>query len=189
MTSKYHSNQVRIIAGQWRGRKIRFPDITDLRPSSDLIRETLFNWLSPHIQGQSCLDLFAGSGALGFEALSRGAAYVRMVDSHPAVIRQLKATAMQLKTEKIDIIQGVAPQCLQTHTTQPFDIVFLDPPFGHQLITACSQWLEESDYLANNARIYVEMAQNISKFCLPKRWEVLYNKQSGRVYYYLLKRL
>lgn len=189
MISKYRSNQVRIIAGQWRGRRIRFPDITNLRPSADMVRETLFNWLSPHIQGQSCLDLFAGSGALGFEALSRGAAYVQMVDSHPAVVKQLRATAVQLQTENVDIIQGIAPQCLKADIRQPFDIVFLDPPFGRQLITACSQWLEENDYLARNARIYVETEQNISNYCLPEHWQILYNKQSGRVTYCLLQRI
>ena len=189
MISKHRTNQLRIIAGQWRGRKIQFPALDGLRPSGDRFRETLFNRLSPQIEGQCCLDLFAGSGALGFEALSRGAAYVQMVDRHAAVIRQLQATAAALQTEAADIMHGVVPQCLSEQPARRFDIVFLDPPFKQQLVAKCSQWLQNHGYLAENARIYIETELPIGELCLPECWQLLYNKQSGRVCYYLFKRM
>ena len=121
------SNQVRIIAGQWRGRKLSFPDVTGLRPTSDRIRETVFNWLATSLPGASCLDLFAGSGALGFEAASRGATRVVMVDRNRDVVRALRDNRQRLSASMIKIVQQDAENYLSAADGQ-FDVVFLDPP-------------------------------------------------------------
>ena len=185
----HKTNQVRIIAGKWRGRKIHFPAMPGLRPTPDSVKETLFNWLAPYIKGKSCLDCFAGSGALGFEALSRGAEHVVMIDRQISIIKQLKQTATQLQAEKVDIIQGAAPYCLKYHATQPFDIVFLDPPFNQQIIENCVHWLENNNHLNKNAYIYMEAESLKGKLDLHNGWQMLYNKKSGRVSYYLFQRI
>src|SRR5689334_13621175 len=118
---------IRIIGGTWRGRKLLVPDVPHLRPTPDRVRETLFNWLAPVLPGAHCLDAFAGSGALGFEALSRGAAQVVMVDESPVVIKHLQAQAVILKTTQAEIYRANVPQQLKK-PAKPFDIVFLDPP-------------------------------------------------------------
>ena len=120
------NNQLRIIGGKWRGRKIKFPDIEGLRPTPDRVRETLFNWLSPVIIGAKCLDLFAGSGALGFEALSRGASKTVFVDSNNLVTQQLQYNQQLFQCSDIEIHKMSAEQYLQT-TEKSFDIIFLDP--------------------------------------------------------------
>lgn len=127
------AGKVRIIAGKWRSRKIDVIDVTDLRPTPDRVRETLFNWLSPYIEGASCLDLFAGSGILGFEALSRGAASVTMVDSSLAVVKALQVQAIKLVADGTEIVCADALTWLGTNTKQ-FDIIFLDPPFSKKLL-------------------------------------------------------
>src|SRR5205085_3095301 len=119
---------VRIIAGKWRGRKLKVPDIQDLRPTPDRVRETVFNWLAPYIQGSYCLDLFTGSGVLGFEALSRGASYVEMIDQSPEVVTLLQQELMQFEAENARIFCKTVPHELPK-ADHMFDIVFLDPPY------------------------------------------------------------
>src|SRR3989338_6201010 len=132
MTTHRKPNRLRIIAGTWRGRKLTFPDTPELRPSPDRVRETLFNWLAPVIEGARCLDLFAGSGALGFEALSRGAHCVTFVDTSSEVISHLHTTLQQLSTTA-EILKLNATKPF-TCKNKPFDIVFLDPPFHQNLL-------------------------------------------------------
>lgn len=183
-----HKNQIRIIGGQWRSRKLSFPDVPGLRPTPDRVRETLFNWLSPYIVGAHCLDLFAGSGALGFEALSRGAASVLMVDQSQPVIQQLRENALLLKSEQeVQLHCGSVPN-VQLSIAQPYDIVFLDPPFQQNYLSACCQWLEQLNCLANNALIYIEAEAKLAlPLPIPAHWEMLRQQRAGQVGYYLLR--
>lgn len=183
------SGKVRIIAGKWRSRKITFPAIPGLRPTHDRIRETLFNWLMNDIEGATCLDLFAGSGVLGFEALSRGAKHVTFVDNSPEVIASLKKNVATLNVESFaDIIQAECPDSLLTLKHAPFDIVFLDPPFFQNLIPATIDWLEGSNYLEAGALIYVEMEGSLSPLPLAVDWETFRWKKTSTLIYSLFKR-
>lgn len=150
--------QVRIIAGQWRGRRLNFPDVDGLRPSGDRVRETLFNWLQGDLPGAYCLDLFAGSGALGFEAASRQAARVVMVEQDIKAANALQQHRQKLAANTVDIIHQDALGWLKTNhpAGHAFDIVFLDPPFASTLFAEALQVLEEGLWLAPEALIYSE---------------------------------
>jgi 16S rRNA (guanine966-N2)-methyltransferase len=179
--------EVRIIAGKWRGRRIKVPEVKDLRPTPDRVRETLFNWLSPHIVGARCLDLFAGSGALGFEALSRGAAYVELVDQSAIVVTLLRKELVEFEVENAIAYQAKAPQQLRKPDV-PFDIVFLDPPYhGNHLFSAC-HYLETQGFLAKKALIYLEAAAPIEDNDLPSTWHLIKQQQAGLVAYHLARR-
>lgn len=180
------NNKVRIIGGRWRGRKLSFPDIAGLRPTADRVRETLFNWLKPYLDNAHCLDLFAGSGALGFEAASRGAAQVVMVDSDKAVIQQLRANKTLLQANNVTIYQAVIPKLIPL-PEQRFEIVFLDPPFHKNLIEPVCQWLIHHDYLAKQALIYLEAETALTPLPIPEAWEILKSKRMGQVNYYLIQ--
>lgn len=148
-------NELRIIGGRWRGRKLRFPSAEGLRPTPDRVRETLFNWLAPVIHGARGLDLFAGSGALGLEALSRGAAELVFVERAPRVARYLRETVAALAAAGGRVVQSDAEAFL-AGTAQPFDVVFLDPPFDAQVVPALLARLVAGGWLAPGARVYVE---------------------------------
>ncbi|MGD9153372.1 MAG: 16S rRNA (guanine(966)-N(2))-methyltransferase RsmD [Gammaproteobacteria bacterium] len=178
-------NQVRIIAGIWRGRKLPFPDLKNLRPTPDRVRETLFNWLAKVINGANCLDLFAGSGALGFEALSRGAANVVFVDSAPEVIANLHANQKMLQAENLEIYHMNAEQYL-SQTKEQFDIVFLDPPFQKQMIPTYCQLLAKNNLLKANGYAYIETNTTLLSDDLPQNWQIIKQKRAGKVRYYLL---
>ncbi len=175
------ASMVRIIGGQHRGRKLPFPEMPGLRPTGDRIRETLFNWLQPVIEGARCLDLFAGSGALGMEAASRGAGRVVMVEQAGSVVRQLERNRQQLELAQVDIVRADALQFLERQPA-PFDIVFLDPPFDGNLLAPLCQRLTLG-WLSDGARIYLE--EDISREfpLLPEGWEWLRQKTAGRVRY------
>jgi 16S rRNA (guanine966-N2)-methyltransferase len=181
------SNQVRIIAGQWRGRKLSFPAIEGLRPTSDRIRETLFNWLAPVIPGAVCLDLYAGSGALGFEAASRGAARVILIDQDARAARFLQDNCRHLAADQVEVIAGDAAECLAGRD-QRFDIVFLDPPFSRpELLAQAINLLSSGDYLSEGAYIYVETAAKGADIDIPNSWTLLKQKQAGAVSYRLFR--
>ena len=182
--SKNRAGQLRIIGGSWRGRKIDFTTEPGVRPTSDRIRETLFNWLQTTIGDARCLDLFSGSGALGFEALSRGAREVVMVDQSSAVTKQLIANADLLKSKGAQIEQCVADNYLQ-RPAQPFDIVFLDPPFEAEAIEYYCVQLESGQWLAPSALIYMERAKGTLAPQLPAGWQLHREKQTGGVIYAL----
>ncbi len=152
------------------------------------MRETLFNWLQKNIQGARCLDLFTGSGALGLEALSRGADYALLIDDHTKVVSQLKQHLQTLQTNAGEIRQGDALQILATPPDLPFDIVFLDPPFNKGLITPCIEALESNGWLSENARIYLEAESSMRDLNLPKQWEILRQQKAGQVACYLAAR-
>jgi 16S rRNA (guanine966-N2)-methyltransferase len=166
------SGKIRIIAGQWRGRKIQVADVPGLRPSSDRTREILFNWLMPVLEGARCLDLFAGSGALGFEAASRGAGFTLLLEQNPQAVRALRAAAVTLNATHIEIIQADARVFLRQAPAQPFDIIFLDPPFAANLLPSVCQALQSPGWLQASALIYLEMART-QAFSLPPNWALL----------------
>lgn len=178
---------VRIIAGKWRGRKLKVPEVKDLRPTPDRVRETLFNWLAPILPGARCLDLFTGSGALGFEALSRGAAYVEMVDQSPMVVRLLNEQLLVFKAENASVRCASIPAQLST-PAQPFDIVFLDPPYSGDLLLSTCAYLEKQGFLADSAHIYLEARDVIKDNDLPIGWRIVKSQQAGQVAYHLAVR-
>lgn len=178
------ANQLRIIGGQWRGRKLRFADGEGLRPTTDRVRETVFNWLQGIIEGARCLDLYAGSGALGLEALSRGAAEVVFWEKNPKAVRALRDNLELLKADRGQVIQGDTLQQLQG-PAHPFDVVFLDPPFGRELLQPSLDLLASQGWLAAGARIYIEHASKGEGFTTPPGWELLRSKQAGQVAYHL----
>lgn len=174
-------NKVRIGAGAWRSRLLCFPDALGLRPTPDRVRQTLFNWLGQELHGKTCLDLFAGSGALGFEALSRGAPSVVMVEQNPAVHRALNENAGLLKADRGSIVRMDAVQFL-AQNTQRFDVIFLDPPYGRG-------WLEKllpqmARHLAPDGVVYAEAEHELTD--LPG-WHVYKHGKAGSVHYHLLK--
>ncbi|MDM8564142.1 16S rRNA (guanine(966)-N(2))-methyltransferase RsmD [Candidatus Halobeggiatoa sp. HSG11] len=169
--------KIRIIAGQWRGRKISVLDKPGLRPTPNRLRETLFNWLTPYLPGSKCLDLFAGSGALGIEAASRGAEQVLLVEKEFDIIKNLHQHIITLNSKNIKIKQMDAITFLQKETTETFDIVFLDPPFEQNLLIPCSNLLEP--WLNKSAYIYLETNANIiASF---NNWQIIRQKKVGQV--------
>lgn len=180
-------NKLRIIGGGWRGRIITFPDRLSVRPTPNRVRETLFNWLAPVIHQAHCLDLFAGSGALGFEALSRGAATVTWVDNDRLVIEHLEKTMAQLAAENASVLCLSLPG-VNFPGSKKFDIVFLDPPFFQNYLPICCQWLEEQKLLAGNAYIYVEMERSLVNLSTPTDWTLRKSQSAGQVAYHLFQR-
>lgn len=185
MPPRHGPNQLRIIGGTWRSRRVSFPDVEGLRPSPDRVRETLFNWLTPIIAGSRCLDLYAGSGALGLEALSRGAAAVTFVDADRRVVQQLEQNLKLLGAHDASVVQSDALSFLQ-RPPQPFDVVFLDPPFRRNLLPACLEKLA-AGWLTEGARVYVESEAELGEPPLLPDWELLRSKQAGQVRYSLLQ--
>ena len=182
------NNQLRIIAGQWRGRKLSFPDVDGLRPTGDRIRETLFNWLAPEIQGSRCLDLFAGSGALGIEALSRGAEISVLVERDAKAAAQLKANLDILKAEQGRVVNADVLGLLQRgNTDAPYHIIFIDPPFQLKLWQAVIEALEAGNWLADNATIYIESGRD-DEYQPPINWQLHRDKHAGAVSYRLFYR-
>jgi 16S rRNA (guanine966-N2)-methyltransferase len=179
--------QVRIIGGCWRGRKLHFSSVPGLRPTPDRVRETLFNWLAPEIVGAYCLDVFAGSGALGFEALSRGAHSVVMIDQSPVLIKELRQNAEILGASKQ--VQFYCASMPEIKLAEPnhFDIVFLDPPFYQNYLAICYQWLQTNHYLAPDALIYIEAESSLQSLPLPENWSIIRQKKAGQVGYYLIR--
>ncbi len=175
---------VRIIAGQWRGRRLQVPHLPGLRPTPDRVRETLFNWLRPYLLGARCLDLFAGTGALCLEALSRGAQSAVMVETAAAAAAALRANAARLGADRAEVIEAPAMHYL-AGTPQPFDIVFIDPPFASDLIARTSALLEERGWLSRNALIYVEAPAALHPLPLPNTWEGIRSGTAGQVGYHL----
>lgn len=180
-------NQVRIIAGKWRGRKIQFSKTGDIRPTHDRIRETLFNWLSPYIEGAVCLDLFAGSGVLGFEALSRGAQAVTFVDKSRENIVSLEANEAELQVNNVQVIHGECPKKMPILSMAPYDIIFLDPPYTKDLVVTASKWLVKCDYLKPGSLIYVEAEKDLSMDDLPSNWIQEKHSHTATIDYYLYR--
>jgi 16S rRNA (guanine966-N2)-methyltransferase len=180
------ANQVRIIGGTHRGRRLPVPDLPGLRPTGDRIRETLFNWLQAQMPGAACLDLFAGSGALGLEAASRGAGRVLMLERAASAVEQLRSNVDLLGEEQVRIEQADALEWLQGRG-EAFDIVFLDPPFADDLLATCCRRLQQNGWLKPGAFIYIETDANKGLPDLPDPWCVVREKKAGKVACFLVK--
>ncbi|WP_111642338.1 16S rRNA (guanine(966)-N(2))-methyltransferase RsmD [Marinimicrobium alkaliphilum] len=179
------ANQIRIIGGQWRGRKLHFPDVEGLRPTGDRVRETLFNWLMPHLPEARCLDLFAGSGALGLEALSRGASEVTLVERDRQASAQLRANLEVLGSQQGKVIQAdVLGWLALGNPDAPYDVVFVDPPFSLTLWQPVIDALSAGGWLAPEAAIYVESGRR-SDYQVPADWALHRDKHAGQVSYRL----
>lgn len=180
------NNQIRIIGGRYRGKKISFPDAKGLRPTPDRVRETLFNWLMHDICGARCLDAFAGSGALGLEALSRGAEQVIMIESHGKTYRYLKAIKENMALNELTLLQTDACAYVK-QTSLVFDIIFLDPPFAHPEYFQVIDVIRERNLLQPEGFLYVESPQeNLLNL---EYWHCEHKKQAGEVHYALYRRV
>ncbi|WJY15219.1 16S rRNA (guanine(966)-N(2))-methyltransferase [Pectobacteriaceae bacterium CE90] len=182
--AKSSTGQIRIIGGQWRGRKLPVPDSPGLRPTTDRVRETLFNWLAPVIQQARCLDCFAGSGALGLEALSRYAAHATLLETEHTIARQLVQNLALLRAENANVINTDTRQWL-AQPGEPFDVVFLDPPFRKDLLNNTLHLLESQGWLAPEAWIYIETEAENHTLTIPKNWLLHREKVAGQVAYRL----
>lgn len=180
-------NKLRIIAGDWRSRQLHFNDLPGLRPTPARVRETLFNWLRNDVIGSCCLDLYAGSGALGFEAASRGAETVVQVENNAQACRQLKQNAQALSAHQIKIVNRDVMRFL-AGDAEPFDLVFIDPPFSKNMAVQTCQWLEDKGWLAAFAKVYVEVESNLILEAMPANWTLLKSKKAGEVGYHLFER-
>ncbi len=178
-------NSVRIIGGMFRGKKLQFPQSEHLRPTPDRVRETLFNWLMPSIRHAVCLDAFAGSGALGFEAISRGAEKVILIEQAPEVFDYLKKSAASFATGNIEVYKNSALDYMKK-TTQRFDIVFLDPPFAADYLEGCLQFLSKSPVLNPSGIVYIESPTELQLD--PNVWTELRLKKAGQVVYGLYQK-
>ena len=184
-SKKSRAGQLRIVAGNWRSRLLEIADVPGLRPTSERIRETLFNWLTPKVFGARCLDLCAGTGALGLEALSRGAKHVVFVEKSAKAAKTLRQNITTLGSRDAEVLQLDAQNYLSESVVEPFDIVFLDPPFAAELHAELCRLLVERDWLAEDARIYIEADKNHADLGLPQNWQLLKNKTAGNVRYML----
>ena len=178
--------KLRIIGGQWRSRRLPFPALPGLRPTGDRVRETLFNWLAADIAGARCLDLFAGSGALCFEALSRGAASCTAIEQHPEAVQQLSDNRALLEAENLIVVGADSQQYLQQNRPQKgYHIVFIDPPFDKQLHSAICAAVNSPDWLVPGATIYCELPAADNSFTAPANWQQRREKVAGEVKYCL----
>ena len=175
---------VRIISGLWRGRKLPVHDAQGLRPTTDRVKETLFNWLAADIPHSRCLDLFAGSGGLGFESASRQADLVTMVELNKQAYQQLVTNSAQLKASNIELHQQDALQFLQ-QPGQAYDVVFIDPPFRQGLLEQTLTLLQQNGWLAENGLVYIETEKELQLPNIPTHWQLHREKTAGQVCYRL----
>lgn len=184
-SKKSTTGSIRIIAGKHRGRKLPVLMAEGLRPTTDRVKETVFNWLMPYIHDANCLDCFAGAGSLGFEALSRGAAQVTLIELNKAAAKQLQENKKLLNADNVIITNTNSLDFLKSSAKQHYDLVFIDPPFREGLVTQTAELLN-NDWLADQALIYVEMEVQSSQ-PLPNNWQLLKEKVAGQVAYRLFQ--
>ncbi|EHL29896.1 16S rRNA (guanine(966)-N(2))-methyltransferase RsmD [Legionella drancourtii] len=177
--------EIRIIGGQYRGKKLHFPNVDGLRPTPDRVRETLFNWLMHDIRDARCLDAFAGSGALGLEAFSRGASQVVLVEKSPQAHANLQKIIHAFNSPILKLLNMDAQHYLQTSKDQ-FDLIFLDPPFAHSYLPQCITDLAQNDILVQGGLVYLESPTSIDMD--EKQWQQIKLKQAGQVLYGLFKK-
>lgn len=186
MTKKKPSmGQVRIISGQWRSRRLPIHDLEGLRPTTDRVKETLFNWINADLPGARILDCFAGSGSLCFEALSRYASFAQMFELQPSAAKQLKQNLATLKCEHAEVTLGDTLALLKTPAKIPFNVIFIDPPFHQGLAQQCIQLLETHQWLSHDALIYLETETELGPLNIPQTWTALKEKTAGQVTYRL----
>lgn len=190
MAKHFAAGKVRMIGGKWRGRRLPLAN-AGIRPTADRVRETVFNWLDPHLRGANVLDLFAGSGALGFESASRGAASVVLVERSRGTAQHLQALVTELDAEEVTVRNEDARGYLASPDRlfpQQYDVVFLDPPFVKQELVKLCSYLEQGSWLSPVAHVYLEMASTTEFPDLPENWALLKNKTAGQVCYALARR-
>jgi 16S rRNA (guanine966-N2)-methyltransferase len=184
---RHAPQQVRIIGGLWKRTPLPVAAIDGLRPTPDRVRETVFNWLGQTLDGLSCIDLFAGTGALGFEAASRGAAHVVLVEQHPRAAAQLRAIKQKLSAESVDIAEADAVRFVRSKATDSVDVVFLDPPFDSSLLA--SVFADALRLVAPGGAVYVESKDPVESLGeIPAGWSVDRRGKAGLVHYHLLRR-
>ena len=174
-------SRVRIVGGEWKRRLVTFPAVEGLRPTPDAVRETLFNWLGQDLTGLACLDLFAGSGVLGFEAASRAAAHVTLVEHDPRAFAALRANAAVFGNERLELVRSDALKFV-SRPARRYDLLFLDPPYRQGWIERVEAWLP--GVLAPNARIYAEAEHALERI---GAWTCVRQGRSGQVFYHLLE--
>jgi 16S rRNA (guanine966-N2)-methyltransferase len=192
MNSSTTQRTLRIIGGNCRRRKVTFPDIASIRPTPNRIRETLFNWIAPHLPGSQCLELFGGSGILSMEALSRGAGSVTIIDESRQIIEHIseQMKLLDMDSTSFRLHQDEALNWLDRHSglaSELFNIVFLDPPFSTNLLEQSCQRLAAGDFLDAQALIYIESNEPLTEFALPTGWTLHRTKSAGAVHYGLCK--
>ncbi|GGI81997.1 16S rRNA (guanine(966)-N(2))-methyltransferase RsmD [Shewanella gelidii] len=187
--NRSQSGQVRIIGGQWRSRRLPIHDLEGLRPTTDRVRETLFNWLAPDIAGARVLDCFAGTGALSLEALSRYAGHATILELQASAAKQLSTNLATLQCDNAKVIKGDALQFLAAPCSVGFDIIFVDPPFNKDLAEPCLQQLTANGWLNPHALIYVETESNWDCNAVPPNWQLLKEKKAGQVCFRLYQYL
>ncbi|MCK7630943.1 16S rRNA (guanine(966)-N(2))-methyltransferase RsmD [Shewanella sp. JNE10-2] len=183
--NKPGSGQVRIIAGQWRSRRLPIQDLEGLRPTTDRVRETLFNWLANDIVNARVLDCFGGSGALALEALSRYASFAQIIELQRGAAIQLRENLQTLKCDNAEVLNADTLVVLQRSCEQGFDVVFIDPPFRKGLAEKTIQLLDTQGWLNDGALIYVEIESELTQLAIPSRWHALKEKNAGQVSYRL----
>ncbi len=188
-TQSARASSIRIIGGEWRSRKLAVPEAPGLRPTPDRVRETLFNWLAPTIQGARVLDAFTGSGALFLEALSRGASTGVAIDANTNAVNNLRRNLAVLQCDDAEVLRVDSLQYLSNKTEQGFDIVLLDPPFHQDLLLSACQLLEDNNWLNKGAWIYTESEQAPSSLGVPSSWRLHREKHTGQVHYALWQKV
>jgi 16S rRNA (guanine966-N2)-methyltransferase len=179
---------IRLISGKWRGKKLPVKDIEGLRPTTDRTKETLFNWLMHDINDSNCLDCFSGSGSLAFEALSRFANKVTLLEKDNSVVKQLQENLVALEVTNAEVIATDSIQYLSQIATEQYNIVFIDPPFNKNLVQPCCDALQQNNYLAEDALIYIEREVELNNLSLPASWTLLKEKSTGQVTYQLYRK-
>ena len=190
VTSKNNSKnrgKVRITSGEWKNRNLEVPDIDGLRPTSERVRETLFNWLMPSIHKSVCLDLFAGSGSLGFEALSRGAKHCTFVEKSKLAFSQIKTTRTSLNAVNSEVHNCDAIDFLSSVHNHNFNLVFLDPPFSDDYLISSIESIHEYQLVSSGGYIYIEFNKNNDLSDLPDNWSVIRKKIYGNVCFILIE--
>ncbi|WP_286196587.1 16S rRNA (guanine(966)-N(2))-methyltransferase RsmD [Thalassotalea sp. G20_0] len=181
--------QLRIIAGEWRSRKLPVANVPGLRPTSDRVRETVFNWLTMMTPGARVLDVFSGTGALSMEALSRGASSAVLLEKSPVATRTLKSNLTLLKAEHAMVIECDSLTWLNQPAETGFDLIFLDPPFRMNLLEPACQLLESNGYLNENSHIYIEVEKELNPLPIPENWQLEKCKTAGQVSFSLWSRM
>ena len=179
---------IRLISGQWKGKKLPVKDKQGLRPTTDRTKETLFNWLMHDVRDANCLDCFSGSGSLGFEALSRYAKYCTFLELDKQVTNQLQTNLNTLNIDNAQVIQSDSLQYLSKLAPLQYDIVFVDPPFNQGLAQPCIEQLEAQGHLSESCLIYIEVENTLTASITPDNWSLLKEKTSGQVRYQLYRR-
>ena len=188
-TQSARASSIRIIGGEWRSRKLTVPDAPGLRPTPDRVRETLFNWLAPTVQGARVLDAFTGSGALFLEALSRGASTGVAIDANLDAVNNLRRNLALLQGDDAEVLRADSLHYLSNKAEQGFDIVLLDPPFHQDLLLSACQLLEDNNWLNKGAWIYTESEQAPSSLGVPSTWRLHREKHTGQVHYALWQKV